>query len=72
MGKYQAFKIGGFFLLIIFVISGMWSVFFYDEFAFANPIFKFVYGGLFSIWDTILALFLGAYLGYSYFKKKTT
>lgn len=70
MSKYRPYQIAIVFIIIVFVVGGIWDVLLHDLWAYDHPIYKFIYGGLLSSWDAIIGLFLGAYLGWTYYKKK--
>jgi len=71
MSKYRPYQIGGIFLIIVFIAGGVWDIFLHDIWAYSHPFYKFIYGGLFSLWDALLGLFIGAYIGWRHYKKKT-
>jgi hypothetical protein len=55
----------------VFIVGGIWDIFLHDIWIGSHPIYKFIYGGLLSSWDAIIGLFLGAYIGWTYYKKRT-
>lgn len=70
MSKYKPIKIGIIFLITVFIISGTINTLFYKDINQGDPLSGFLYGGVLSIWDSIIALILGAYLGWKYTNKK--
>ncbi len=69
MKRFKPWQIVVLFLLLVFCVGGIFDVFLHDIWAYEPAIYKFIYGGVFSLWDAVLGLALGAYIAWKHHKK---